>query len=550
MKLPILDPMEVATSTNRQPAEPDPGRSRLVPWICGGRKTVGSLASRFAFATLRIRGRDPVGTRTPTIARVGPQRTILFLSLLVAIATATLSDRLVDIGPPIRETRRRVILLTVDTLRADHVSSGAHALPTTPFLDGLLKNGHVFARAATPVPRTTPALASLLTGVYPHTSRVRTLSDPLAEEVVSVAELFRARGYRTIAVVSNHVLRPEKGLGRGFEIYDYAGDGRDAEATTRATLEHLYELDALEPVFLWVHYIDPHIPYAPPSDLARAFDPGYSGRYALRFGAAPGATGPKAFPSDLSKREAIYHNPLSESVTEHVRQLYAADVRYTDDAIGVLFAGLRDAGGPWSTIFTADHGESLGDHSYWWEHGDYVWNSTVQVPLAFVLPEGDPLRRAALHLPWVSLVDVMPTLVDLFDLPMPDDLAYAIEGNSLARAIAGAPVDPHPVFAESGRSHYPEEVRGRVRFDVAGRFRAVMVDNWKLIWTPESPDTEWQLFDLTRDPEEARNLWHPSHARGRELQAELQAWLRGMDQQPVALDEKERELLRSLGYVE
>jgi len=495
-----------------------------------------------------VRGRSL--SPTPGGAQGGRRRLGLLLAALVGAVLAAVASDLVRVEPEIPETRRRVLLLTVDTLRADHVSSERHALPTTPFLDGLLAEGQVFARAATPVPRTTPALASLLTGAYPHTTRVRTLSDPLAEEVVSVAELFRARGYRTLAVVSNHVLRPQRGLTRGFEVYDYAGDARDAEATTRAALAHLAEVEADEPVFLWVHYIDPHVPYAPPPDLARAFDPGYEGRYALRFGGEPGATGPRAFPADLSKREAIYRNPLPEPVNEHIRRLYAADVRRTDDAIAVLFEGIRAGRGPWSTIFTADHGESLGEHQYWWEHGDYVWNPTVHVPLAFVLPEDDPLHGAAHHAPWVSLVDVMPTLVDLYDLPLPYDLSYEVEGRSLAPALAGAPLSPRPVFAESGRSHYPDEVRGRVRFDVAGRFRAVLMDDWKLVWTPEAPEREWQLFDLARDPGETRDRWRPEHPEGRALRAHLKGWLQGMDQVPVTPDARDLELLRSLGYVE
>jgi len=474
--------------------------------------------------------------------------------LLLAVAATSLTVRIARLEPEsgIPETRRRVILLSVDTLRADHVSLLASLdlpLSTTPTLDALLARAHVFERAATPVPRTTPAVASLLTGAYPHTTRVRALADPLAPEVVSVAELFRARGYRTVAVVSNHVLRPRRGLGRGFEIYDYAGDGREARQTTRAALEHVARLGPDEPVFLWVHYIDPHVPYAPPEDLAEAFHPGYRGRYARRFGGEPGSTGPSAFPRDLSKREAIYHNPLPEAVNEHVRRLYAADVRSTDDAIGALLEGLHSLGGPWSLVFTADHGESLGEHDYWWEHGDYVWNPGVHVPLAFALPEGDPLHGTSRHRMWVSLVDVMPTLAELFDLPIPYDLTYEIEGRSLLPVLRGEPLPARPVFSESGRSHFPEEVRGRVRFDVAGRFRTVLLDDWKLIWTPGGAP-EWKLFDLAADPGETHDLWTPDHPTGRVLRKHLEDWLRGMDQQVATPDARDLELLRSLGYIE
>jgi arylsulfatase A-like enzyme len=472
--------------------------------------------------------------------------------VLGGILALLLWSQLVHVEPAMAPGRERVLLLTVDTLRADHVGTAPHGPRNTPFLESLLAEAQVFERAVTPVPRTTPAVASLLTGAYPHTTKVRSLADPLAPEIVSVAELFRARGYHTIAVVSNHVLRPRRGLGRGFDVYDYAGDARDGAATTRAALAHLATLDPDAPVFLWVHYIDPHVPYAPPPELARAFDPGYEGRYAARFGGEPGATGPSAFPPDLPKREAIYRNPLPEAVTEHVRKLYAADVRATDAAIADLVAGVEAAGGPWSIVFTADHGESLGEQGYYWEHGDYVHDGTVRVPLAFRLPPGDPLRVARRHDAWVSLVDVMPTLVELFDLPVPYDLAYAIEGRSLVPALRGEPLPPRSVFAESGHSHHPEEVHGRVRFDVAGRFRAAYRGRWKLVWTPfQSPDREYALYDLVADPGETKDLYRPDHPEAAALRRELAAWLRASDDPTVtALDERDVELLRSLGYVE
>lgn len=485
---------------------------------------------------------------------VRPGRAAQWGAVLVGLCLAVLAGERIRLAPEdgALPTRKRVLLLTVDTLRADHVGTAPYGLPNTPFLDGLLASAQRFERAVTPVPRTTPAVASLLTGTYPHTNKVRSLADPLAEEIVSVAELFRVQGYRTIAVVSNHVLRPRRGLTRGFEVYDYAGDARDGVATSKAALAHVARVAPDEPVFLWVHYIDPHVPYAPPEALAEAFDPGYEGRYDLHFGGEPGATGPLAFPPDLPKREAIYANPLPERVTEHVRRLYAADVRATDAAIADLMAGLDAAGGPWSVILTADHGESLGEHDYHWEHGDYVFDGTVRVPLAFLFPEGDPLRRARSHEDWVSLVDVMPTLVELFGLPVPYDLAYAIEGRSLVPALEGEALSPRPVFAESGRSHHPEEIRGRVRFDVAGRFRAVHAGDWKLIWTPyQEPDAEFALFHLATDPGETRNLYTPDHPQGRALRSALSAWLRDMDDPTeTALDARDLELLRSLGYVE
>jgi arylsulfatase A-like enzyme len=475
------------------------------------------------------------------------------LPILVALLSAAIGALWWQRTRPPDEAsaRRRVVLVTVDTLRADALGLAGQKLPTTPFLDELLGRGQRFTRAVTPVPRTTPALASLLTGAYPHTTKVRSLVDPLAPHVVSVAELFRAAGFRTRAVVANHVLRPERGLGRGFEVYDYAGDARSAFETTRTALARVEDVGPDEAVFLWVHYIDPHVPYAPPVELARSFDPGYEGPYATHFGGRPGGAGGNPFPTDLGKRLAIYRNPLPEPVNEHVRRLYFADVRHTDDAIRALLAGLEAAGGPWTVVFSADHGESLGEQGYYWEHGDYVYDSTIRVPLGFVLPEGDPLRRSALIDDWVSLVDVAPTLIELCELPVPVDLDYPIEGRSLVPLLRGERLAERPVFAESEHAYFPEEVRRRVNFEVAGRFRAVLAGDWKLIWTPgQEPGREYELYDLAGDPQETRNLWRADHPEAVRLRGHLEGWLRGLDDSSAEPDPRDVALLRSLGYVE
>ncbi|UCE86439.1 MAG: sulfatase [Deltaproteobacteria bacterium] len=480
-----------------------------------------------------------------------PRIVLLLLALLAAIGVGVYRPVWVSVND-LPATRQHVLLLTVDTLRVDALHGAGPGPPATPFVDSLIAEGFWFPRAITPVPRTTPAVASLLTGAYPHTTKVRGLVDPLAPEIVTLAELFRAKGFRTLAVVSNHVLRPNRRLNRGFDVYDYSGDGRDSFATTRAALRHVREQPAGDPIFLWVHYIDPHMPYAPPPELARAFSPDYAGPYRLRFGGEPGSTGPQAFPADLPKRVAIYRNPLSDEVNDHVRRLYAADVRHTDAGIEALVRSLRverDAG--WTIAFTADHGESLGEHAYFFEHGDYVYNPTIRVPLAFVLPRQDPLAGAGRVDDWVSLVDVMPTLAEMFRLPVPVDLAYAIEGRSLVPYLRGERLPSRPVFAESGKSQYPEEVRRRVDFSVAGRFRTVLFGDWKLIWTPgQAPDRAYELYDLAADPAESRDLFEPGRAEAERLERMLASWVRGLDDRTAEPDAHDLAMLRALGYVD
>jgi arylsulfatase A-like enzyme len=447
----------------------------------------------------------------------------------------------------------RVLLVTVDTLRADHVGdAGRYPEPPMPFVDALLARGTRFTRAVTPLPRTTQALASLLTGHYPHRTGVRVLVDRLEDEIETVAQMAQGRGYRTVAVVSNHLLTGRRGLDRGFDVYDAAGDIRGADATTEAALASVREIAPETPLFLWVHYIDPHVPYHPPKALAERFDPSYRGRYKHHFGAVPGAVGNRAYPRDLPKRFAVFANPLSEEVNAHIRTLYAADVRFTDDEIARLVRGLEQRfGGDWLFIVTADHGESLGEHDFYYDHGDYVYEASIRVPLGFVLPGADRKAGRVVEAP-VSLVDVTPTLVELLELLPPEEAARRFEGRSLVPYLRGQDLPARPVFAECGRSFFPGMIEGRVRFDVQGRFRAVVDGDWKLIWTPgrDGPDA-YQLYDVAADPDETRDLSGRHPERVRDLRRKLEGWMVAEEQRVTRpIPDEEKAALRALGYID
>jgi arylsulfatase A-like enzyme len=449
--------------------------------------------------------------------------------------------------------RRHVLLLTVDTLRPDYLSINGYDRPSSPFLDSLLSTGTRFDRALTPIPRTTPALASLLTGCYPHTTGVRTLFDTLLTDVHSIAQLAKQRGYNTVAVVSNHVLPPSRELNRGFDIYDFAGDARDAAQTTDAAIRQLGSFGRGDRMFVWVHYIDPHVPYYPPVELARDFDPDYRGRYRDHFGEVRGGVGNEAYPKDIGKIRAVFQNDLPDEVNAHIRRLYAADVRFNDDNIERLLQWMRSQlGDDWTIVFTSDHGESLGEHDYYYDHGDYVYNATLRVPLGFVFPPGDELGGSRTIDDWVSLIDVMPTLMEILDFEIPPDLSYSIEGRSLAPYLRGEPLPPRPFFAECGWCFHRPYVPRRVSFDVPGRFRSVIVGEWKLIWTPgQTGDLKYELYDLADDPHETVNLIaeHPDQAN--KLIALLKRWTDlSDDRKHRKISDSDMKLLRSLGYVQ
>lgn len=454
------------------------------------------------------------------------------------------------------KTAWSVLLLSIDTLRPDYLSMNGYDRPTTPFLDGLLQEGFYFSRALAPVPRTTPSLASVLTGSYPHTHKVLDLTGTLSADVVPIAELFKDKGYQTFAVVTNPMLRPARRLDRGFDVYDHATDTRIAPLTTDSALEHLEGLDPARPAFFWVHYIDPHVPYHTDPELSQSFDPGYRGRFRLHFGtqARPGdgLEKSRAFPKELPKRTAVHRNPLPEKVNAHIRRLYAADIRAADNELERLVRRARELyGEKLIIVFLADHGESLGEHEFYFDHGDYVYNAGSRVPLAFILPRSHPAYRVGRLDDWVSLVDVVPTLLDLLGWQAPE-LARQVEGRSLVPYLRGETLPQAPVFAQSGKSFFFKLVRRRKEPGVAGRFRAVWLGDWKLIWTPfQEGATEWELYNVADDPHETVDLYQPDHPQFAPLRDHLRRWQRGtedLESEPETLEDLE--LLRSLGYVD
>jgi arylsulfatase A-like enzyme len=479
-----------------------------------------------------------------TLAQTPRSSPASFLALALALSACLLT--LACTGST--ADRPNVLLITVDTLRPDYLSFTGYDRETSPNLDALINKGTWFSRAVAPVARTTPALGSLLTGLHPHHHGIRRIFDNLSTEATTLAQVAKQNDYQTAAIVSNHVIKKARGLNAGFDIYDNSGDVRNAKMTTSAALLRMRELKRDQAMFVWVHYIDPHVPYRPPAQYVEAFDPGYDGPYAKHFGGRPGSVGNKAYPHDLPKAEAVFHNNLPDRVNEHIRRAYAADIRQTDDAIGTLLSGISaDHGDNWVVVFTADHGESLGEHGYFYDHGDYVYDPGIHVPLAFIDLREEGIKSRKVD-NWVSLIDVAPTLADWLGWSWPTRL----DGRSLLPALRGQAIETRPVFAESGKNFLEGHVPRRVTLDVKGRFRAVMLGDKKLIFTPGSP-TPWELYDLVNDPKETVNLW-ASEGRSKEakvLVSALQIWMADdkMAEPPANPAACDIEELKALGYI-
>jgi len=476
------------------------------------------------------------------------------VSLLHRVAAVlVLAPLLAACGPP-PAPAPHVLLVTVDTLRPDYLGVYGQQLPTSPTLDRLLADATVFERALAPVGRTTPSLASLMTGAYPHRTGVRRLTNRLRPQVRTLAEILWAETFQTRAVVTNHVLDPRRDLDRGFKRYVFHAGALPAARLSDLAEAELRSLDPKRPAFVWLHYLDPHEPYAPPEHLVETFSPGYDGPYRTAFALDAHGDGNSA--DALGRGIAAHRNPLPEHVNAHIRRLYAASIRSWDDELErVVRTANQVWGDDWVLVFTADHGESLGEHDYYWDHGDYVYNAGTRIPLAIRLPPSHPWHGARRCSEWVSLVDVTPTLVELLGLTVPPAFAAQLEGRSLVPCLRGEPLPEQPVFAESGHSYFPDLVRRRVRHDISGRFRAVVRGDWKLIWTPYRPgDDAYELYDVRNDPAETQNLYDPKHPAAAQLEGDLRSWLARAEGEPTppeeSVDPRDLEALRAMGYIE
>ncbi len=392
-----------------------------------------------------------------------------------------------------------LLLVTTDTTRADHLRAYGNRSVETPALDGLAREGILFAEALTPSPSTLPAHASLLTGLYPirHGARANGTFH-LEERVTTLAERLREAGYRTGAVISAFVLDSRYGLGQGFELYhDDLTRGvklsphmfreRAGELANEPAVEWLRQ-NGQERFFLWVHYFDPHAAYLPP----------------------------EPFRSDYAS------DP------------YDGEIAYVDSQVGALLAELGRLGLRERTlvVYTADHGEGLGEHGEQ-THSLLTYDATLHVPLVFSAPSHLP-RGRVVERP-VSLVDVVPTALSLLGEPVPPDL----DGEDLTRAPG-----PQP------RALYFETIATMTLHGWAPLL-GVRREGYKYILAPTP-----ELYDLRADPRELANV-HDQRPDVVETLREALARVVGGDPLVAAqvtvnlsLDAETRRQLASLGYVQ
>lgn len=441
----------------------------------------------------------------------------------------------------------RVFLLTVDTLRADHTSAYGYPRETSPTLERLATEGVRFEQALCQWPKTGTSFASLFIGQYPQsTGLTHEAAIRLPDGYLLLPELFRSLGYTTVAVVSNGVLNTDLGWNRGFDEYletwhvagGMSADPQVYRRTINAPRVNELALPLLERhrdadrLFVWLHYSDPHAPYVLPDDFPNPFvdDVWYTQEGTVK----------------LPKPEAMALGDRTD-LKYYVAQ-YDANVLVADRGIGEALEhaeglGLLDDA---LVIYTADHGESLGEHDYWFEHGRLPYSPGTRVPLVLWgpgrVPAGQVVDRP------VELVDLYPTLRDLVGH---EEEVPGLEGDSLAPFLAGrSPVDGAP---EAFRHAFFEAGGG----SPTTHYRGVQDPRWKFVYHPPfaGRDATFELYDLAADPLETTDVKDAHRAEARRLREVLWGWMKGTDwirrerSFVEAQSEDTMKALKALGYV-
>ncbi len=450
--------------------------------------------------------------------------------------------------------RPSILLVVVDTLRADRLGAWGYPEPTSPRIDAFAAGGTRLERYTTVVPSTLASFTSILTSRHPHTHGVYRNGIPWPEELEGMQGVLAGAGYRTAAFVSSYCLTRPFGIARGFETFDERLDvelpglpfnslARDGADTTDAVLAWLASRpDDGRPFFAMVHYFDPHWPYTPPEPYAELFDPGYAGP----------VTGSM---EDLQRARALLaaNRGRGNEHTRHLERLHLGEIRHVDDQFGRLLDGLRAAGLDGSTVvaFTSDHGETFDEHGDFFDHGASVYDTNIHVPLALAGPGIAAGRVLADN---HCSLDLAPTLLELAGVAVPEEW----EGRSFAPRLAGA-ADPgapaggtRTLFAEATKPHAAE--RGH-RWPNRGKARAAIAGRFKLIEIPWAGGRR-ELYDLVADPLERNDLGADPAARPAgldvdDLGARLDRWSRIVPESELGTleDEEVLERLRALGYV-
>ncbi len=445
----------------------------------------------------------------------------------------------------------RIVLITIDTLRPDHLGYYGYKSAHTPNIDAIASKGVVFKNTYAPAPRTGPSHISILTGLYPnHHGAVQNYMW-LSEGTLSLPEILSSHGYKTAAFISGFPLTNESsGLAHHFDFYyddlstisfipevvtklrlfnlvntfgsklsyKVISNERKASWTTELVLNWL-DANKDQQFFLWVHYFDPHIPYQPPLKYRN-----------VKIGSVSGDW----YSYSAQERENFVKHP--EIIQQEI-DFYDGEISYVDAQIGQIVKTLNDWGIMKNTllIITADHGESLGEHNYYFAHGD-LYNTCLKIPLVFFYPSGKLKHQIISN--DARLIDITPTILDILDIKSD----FSFDGRSLFPLFNNQETvdDDQMIFASVLKNHQ--------------KMYCVKDHNYKLIWNSatwsEQRNVEYEeLYDLQRDPNETINLIESKPVILPTMRRALKTFRDTKMSLRTQIDNKTRKRLKSLGYI-
>jgi arylsulfatase A-like enzyme len=448
-------------------------------------------------------------------------RTTLVLSgIAVSLLAAALAflgwreKRTTSLVEALSCTGCNVVLIVIDALRADHLGVNGYQLDTSPFLDRLAERGVNFTNVYSQESYTIASVSSIFTSTYPSEHGVlydRPGIDTLPDDLTTIAEVLKGRGYATAAIVFNPHLRAKFNFGQGFDLYNDNLTGLEGRTKaemweTAARIYHktLAWLGGIEaPFFLYLHYRDVHAPYLPPEPWD------------------------KRFPSQSDDRR---------SASFKVAQ-YDGEIGYTDEWVRKLIEYIEKRSADTLFVITADHGEAFGEHGEM-QHGNSLYEEEIRIPLLFYRPGRD--LDATIDRP-VESIDITPTLLDLLGIPVPAQMKgrNLFQEGASASAVYSGGAHGRAMLVDGGYKYYRHKRLGRQQ------------SYSRVTPSAELPFRE-ELYDLRTDPDEKKNLIEELPDVGQSMRAKVEAHVasrptRSATTAPV--DEETRRELRALGYL-
>jgi arylsulfatase A-like enzyme len=466
--------------------------------------------------------------------------------------SSDLPDRL-DIGGPslmkrgLKPSKQpNVLMIGVDTLRADHVGCLGYMKDTTPTLDRLAREGVLCTRTMSTSGWTLPSVMSVMTSLYPDVHQVYTYTKQLPATVTTLAEVLKANGYTTAGIVGNPIVHSKYGFSDGFDLYDdftiSLDSGLDvfenhnetftdqhvvctSELLTRIAAKWL-ERRSGEPFFLFVFYMDPHYDYVPPTPFDMMFDPNYRGDIDGR---------------GIRKEPRHSQRPPDRDL-QHLLALYDGEIRYTDTYVAKLVQILADRALLENTfiVLFGDHGDEFYEHGKT-AHDRTLYDEIIHVPLILWWPDQLPAGKRVEAL--TSVVDIMPTMLDYLGLHHEGP----VQGISLRPLIEGKVDRVHDtVWAELNTWTHVQAVIG----ERDKLIRNVADNTWELYHPPDDPREKTNLYDQSSAADAYHAMMAKRERRIRDNGVLSNRFVSGTKAQDVPVSEQQLQQLKTLGYVQ